>query len=58
MANMKASGLGGGMSMYNRDDMDEMSGMMGGGGGDPYGDEDGDAYGDMPKSPGGGGMEF
>lgn len=41
MAKMKASGMGG-MSMYNRDDMES---MMAGGGMDPYGDEE-DSYGD------------
>ena len=52
MAKMQAAGMGG-MSMYNRDDMEEMmsNGGMGGmgGEGDPYG---GDPYGD----PYGGGM--
>ena len=46
MRTMKSSGLGGGMSMYDRDDMDAMmkGGMGGMGGMDGYGDEDG--YGD------------
>lgn len=49
MAKMRASGMGG-MSMYDRDDMEEM--MAGGGGlegGDPYGD----IYGDDPYGEGG-----
>ena len=49
MAQMKASGLGGGMNMYSREDMEDMDpeDMMGGMGG--YGDGY-DDYGDMPSS--------
>ena len=56
MAQMKASGLGGGMNMFSREDMEnmdpeEMMGSMGG-----YGGGYGDDYDDMP--PGDGDTEF
>lgn len=54
MESMNAAGLGGGMNMYSRDQMDEQMAAMQGmeGMGDAYGDPYGaDPYGDM------GGME-
>ncbi len=52
MASMKAAGMGG-MSMYNKDDMENMAGGMGG-----YGDMDGygDPYAGMGDIAGMGGM--
>ena len=50
MAKMKESGMGG-MSMYNRDDMEEMMANGGYGGmGGMNDDNDDDSYGDMPQS--------
>jgi len=58
MAKMQESGMGG-MSMYGRDDMDEMM-ANGGFGDDPYGDDPyGDGYGDLGgMTDGYGGGEF